>query len=94
MLSKLLIEFLSTIVFSFFVFASGNYLVIGAVLALIIYFTKGFALANPAIALSKWVEGTLDTPFALQMIGAELVGAVIGFQLYSIIYKGGVKFRK
>lgn len=94
MLSKVLVEFLSTIVFTFFVFASGNYLVIGAVLALIIYFTKGFALVNPAIAFAKWIEGSMSTGFALQIIGVELAGAIIGFELYSIVYKRGLTFRK
>lgn len=94
MLSKVFIEFLSTIVFTFFVFASGNYLVIGAVLALVIYFSKGFALVNPAIAFAKWIEGSMSTSFALQIIGVELAGALIGFELYSIVYKRGLTFRK
>jgi|1048.fasta_scaffold00760_5 glycerol uptake facilitator-like aquaporin len=94
MMSKILIEFLSTVIFSFFVFSSGNYLIVGAVLALIIYFTKGFAFVNPAIAFSKWVEGSITTPFMIQIIGVELLGAIVGLQLYSIIYKGGLKFRK
>jgi glycerol uptake facilitator-like aquaporin len=94
MMSKVLIEFLSTIAFTFFVFSSGNYLVVGAVLALIIYFTKGFALVNPAIAFAKWIEGTISTSFMAQIVGAELVGALIGFELYSIVYKRGLSFRR
>lgn len=94
MLSKLFIEFLSTLVFSFFVFSSGNYLVVGAVLALIIYFTKGFALVNPAMAFSKWIEGSITSAFMLQIIGVEMLGALVGLQLYNIIYKGGLRFRK
>lgn len=94
MLSKVFLEFLSTIVFTFFVFSSGNFLVVGAVLALILYFTKGFALVNPAIAVAKWVEGSMSTSFMLQIVGVELVGAILGFQLYSILYKKGVTFRK
>lgn len=94
MMSKVFIEFLSTIVFTFFVFSSANYLVIGAVLALIIYFTKGFALVNPALAFAKWIEGSLSTSFMLQLVGAELVGALIGFELYSIVYKKGLTFRR
>jgi glycerol uptake facilitator-like aquaporin len=69
-------------------------LVVGAVLALIIYFTKGFALVNPAIAFAKWVEGSMTTAFMLQIVGVELLGAVVGFQLYSILYKKGLTFRK
>lgn len=94
MLSKLFIEFLSTLVFSFFVFSSGNYLVVGAVLALIIYFTKGFALVNPAITFSKWTEGSITSAYMLQIIGVEMLGALLGLQLYNIIYKGGLRFRK
>lgn len=94
MLSKVFLEFLSTIVFTFFVFSSGNFLVVGAVLALILYFTKGFALVNPAIAFAKWVEGSMSTQFMLQIVGVELVGAIVGFQLYSILYRKGLTFRK
>jgi hypothetical protein len=94
MISKLFVEFLATIVFSFFVFASGNYLVIGAVLALVIYFTKGFALVNPALAFAKWIEGSMSAGFMMQIVGVELLGALVGFELYSIIYKGGITFRK
>jgi glycerol uptake facilitator-like aquaporin len=94
MLSKVFIEFLSTIAFTFFVFSSGNYLVIGAVLALIIYFTKGFAMVNPAIAFSKWIEGSISTGFMLQLVGVEMLGALIGFELYSIVYKGKLSFRR
>ncbi len=94
MMSKVFIEFLSTIAFTFFVFSSGNYLVVGAVLALIIYFTKGFAMVNPAIAFAKWMEGAMTTSFMFQIVGAELLGALVGLQLYSIIYKKGLTFRK
>ena len=93
-MSKVLIEFLSTVAFTFFVFASGNYLVIGAVLALIIYFTKGFAMVNPAIAFAKWMEGAMSTAFMFQIVGAEFLGALVGLQLYSILYKRGLTFRK
>ncbi len=93
-MSKVLIEFLGTIAFTFFVFASGNFLVVGAVLALIIYFSKGFAMVNPAIAFAKWMEGGMTTPFMFQIVGAELLGALVGFQLYSILYKRGLTFRK
>jgi hypothetical protein len=93
MISKVFIEFLSTIVFTFFVFSSSNYLVIGAVLALIIYFTKGFALVNPALAFAKWIEGSISTGFMLQLVGVEMLGALIGFELYSIVYKRGLTFR-
>lgn len=93
-MSKVLIEFLSTIVFTFFIFASGNFLVVGAVLALILFFTNGFALVNPAIAFAKWLEGGMSTSFMLQIVGVEMLGALVGFQLYSILYKRGLTFRK
>lgn len=93
-MSKVFIEFLSTVAFTFFVFSSGNFLVVGAVLALILYFTKGFALVNPAIAFAKWMEGGMTTAFMLQIVGVEMLGAVVGFQLYSILYKRGLTFRK
>ena len=93
MLTKFMTELLSTAVFAFVCFSSGNYLVVSAVLALIIFFTKGFAVVNPAISLGKWVEGSFSTKMLFSMLTAEFIGAVLGFELYSIVYKKGLTFR-
>ena len=93
MLTKFMTELLSTALFSFVVFSTGNYLVSGAILAIIIFFTKGFAVVNPAISLSKWIEGSFSTNMLFSMFTAEFIGAILGFEVYSIVYKKGLTFR-
>lgn len=85
-MNKLLIECLSTLVFTFIVFASGNYLVIGATLAILIYLSNGYALVNPAIALSKWLNGTFSLSYMFNIILVEIVGALLGLYAYKFIY--------
>jgi len=85
-MNKLLIEFLSTLVFTFMVFASGNYLVIGATLAILIYLSNGYALVNPVLALSKWLNGTFNISYMLNIVLVEIVGAILGLYAYKFIY--------
>ncbi len=93
MLTKFMTEMLSTALFSFVIFSTGNYLMIGAILAIIIFFTKGFAVVNPSISVAKWVEGSFTTSMLFSMLTAEFIGAIVGFELYSIVYKKGLTFR-
>jgi glycerol uptake facilitator-like aquaporin len=85
-MNKLIIEFLSTMVFTFIIFASGNYLVIGATLAILIYLSNGYALVNPVIALAKWLNGTFNTTYMFKLMLVEVIGAVLGLYAYKFIY--------
>ena len=93
MLTKFMTELMSTALFSFVIFSTGNYLMIGAILAIIIFFTKGSAVVNPSISVAKWVEGSFTTKMLFSMLAAEFIGAIVGFELYSIVYKRGLTFR-
>lgn len=85
-MNKLLIEMLATMVFTFMVFASGNYLVIGSTLAILIYLSGGYVLVNPIVALTQWLYGTFDTTYMINMINVEIIGALLGFYAYRWIY--------
>ncbi len=89
-LKKLFIEFVATAAFVFIVFSTKNYLMIGAITAVNIYLSNGFALFNPTLTIMNYINGSLTLSVMIQLILAELIGAFIGFQLYSIIYKKGI----
>jgi glycerol uptake facilitator-like aquaporin len=85
-MNKLLIEMIATMVFTFMVFASGNYLVIGATLAILIYLSGGYVLVNPILALTQWLHGTFNTSYMIKMILVEIIGALFGLYAYKFIY--------
>lgn len=85
-MNKLLIEMLATMVFTFIVFASGNYLVIGATLAILIYLSGGYALVNPILALTQWLNGTFNSASMIKIVLVEIIGALLGLYLYKFIY--------
>ena len=81
MLDHIVIELLSTAIFIFVVFLTKNYLYIGIITALIIFVSNGRSMFNPAIALVNYVIGALSLPETSVLIIAQLIGALIGFQL-------------
>ena len=85
-MNKLLIEFLATMVFTFIVFASGNYLVMGATLSVLVYLSNGYALVNPILAFSKWLNGTFNIAYMFKIVLVEMVGALLGLYLYKFMY--------
>lgn len=66
---KLIAEFLGTFLLMVSILASGgNYLIIGATLAIIVFLIGGIsgAAVNPAVAAGLWSSGSLSTQvFAL-----------------------------
>ena len=90
MLKKLFIEMIATAVFIFIVFSTRNYLMIGAITAINIYLTNGVALFNPLITLMNYLNGSYTFNNMMMVILSEIVGAFVGFQFYSIIYKRGI----
>lgn len=89
-MKKLFIEMVATAAFVFIVFSTRNYLMIGAITALNIYLTNGFAMFNPTLTLMNYINGTYTFNNMLMLICSEFIGAFLGFQIYSIIYKKGI----
>ncbi len=85
---KLVAEFLGAFLLMVSILVSGgNFLIIGATLALIV-FTIGpisGASVNPAVSAGLWYSGTLSTNlFALYSL-VEVLGAVAGVYAYNTI---------
>jgi aquaporin Z len=86
-MNKYLVEFLGTMFLVFVIFATGNYLAIGAALAIGVFL--GGAISggafNPAVAIALHSAGKVSTPDLLPYIVVEILGALAGFEAYKRI---------
>jgi glycerol uptake facilitator-like aquaporin len=88
-MNKYLVEFLGTMLLAFVIFATGNYLAIGAALALAVFL--GGAISggafNPAIAFSLFAAKKISGNDLVIYIIVEALGALAGFYLSKKIVK-------
>jgi glycerol uptake facilitator-like aquaporin len=88
-MNKYVVEFLGTLLLVFVILATGNYLAIGAALALAVLLggaVSGGAF-NPAVTLSLLAAGKLAASDVVPYIVVEVAGALAAFQLYKMIFK-------
>ena len=87
MMNKYLVEFLGTLFLAFIVFATGNYLAIGAALAVGVML--GGAISggafNPAITIALMYAGKLQRSDLIPYIVAQIAGALAGFELFKMV---------
>ena len=84
MFHKYLVEFLGTMFLAFIIFATGNYLAIGAAIAIIVFLggpISGGAF-NPAVTLALYHSGKLMKKDIVPYIIVEILGALAGFEAY------------
>ena len=88
-MNKYLVEFLGTLFLVFVIFATGNYLAIGAALAIAVLL--GGAISggafNPAVAIVLLVSGKIPSKDIIPYIVAEIAGALAAFQLVRLVLK-------
>ena len=86
-MNKYLVEFLGTMFLVFIIFATGNYLAIGAAAAVAILL--GGAISggafNPAVAIALMYNGKLARSDLMPYIMAEIAGGIIGVELVKLI---------
>lgn len=84
MLNKYLVEFLGTMFLVYVIFATGNYLAIGAALAIAVLL--GGAISggafNPAVTVALYSAGKLNKSDLLPYIIAQNLGALAGLTVY------------
>jgi aquaporin Z len=87
-MNKYVVEFLGTLLLVFVILATGNYLAIGAALALAVLL--GGAISggafNPAVTLSLLAAGKLSASDVIPYIVVEIAGGLAAFQLYKMIF--------
>ena len=82
-MQKYLVEFLGTLLLSYVIFATGNYLAIGAALAVAILLAGNmpYSAFNPAITIGLLAAGKLPTNDFVPYIIAQIAGGLAGFHL-------------
>jgi len=83
-MKKYLVEFLGTMFLMFVIFATGNWLAIGAALA--VAALLGGAISggayNPAVTISLFAAGKLSKSDVLPYIMVQILGALAAFYAY------------
>ena len=83
-MNKYLVEFLGTMFLMFVIFATGNWVAIGAALAVAVYL--GGAISggafNPAVAISLYAAGKVSKSDLVPYIIVEILGALAAFYVY------------
>ena len=79
-MNKYIVEFLGTMLLAFTVFATGNYLAIGAALAIAVLIGGPISCGafNPAIAIAMVQNGSLHSNDLMPYIAAQIAGATVG----------------
>ena len=85
-MNKYILEFLGTLFLSFVIFATGNYIAIGAALAIAV--ALGGAISggafNPAISIGMFSMGKMPQSDLIPYIVAQIAGALVGIELVKI----------
>jgi len=82
-MNKYIVEFLGTVFFVYIIFATGNYLAIGAALALAVYIGGPISggMFNPAVSIAMMSAGKLDRNDLIPYIIAQVAGGLGGYEL-------------
>jgi aquaporin Z len=86
-LKKYITEFLGTLLLAFVVLSTGNWLAIGAALAVGCYLGGPISGAayNPAVALCYLALNKINTTDIVPYIVFEILGAMVAYWLYKMI---------
>jgi aquaporin Z len=85
-MNKYIVEFLGTMFLVFVIFATGNYLAIGAALAVAVLLgglISGGAF-NPAVTIAMMYSGKLPRSDVIPYIIAQVAGALAGFEVFKM----------
>jgi len=86
-MNKYLVEFLGTLFLVFVIFATGNYLAIGAALAVGVMLSGAVSSCafNPAVAIALMYSGRLPRSDLIPYIVAQIAGALAGFEIFNMV---------
>lgn len=88
-MNKYIVEFLGTLVLTFVILATGNWLAIGAALAVVALIggpISGGAF-NPAVAIAYAAANKISGSDVIPYVAAEIAGALAAFQLVKLVVK-------
>ncbi len=91
-MNKYLVEFLGTLFLMFVILATGNYLAIGAALAVSVLL--GGAISggafNPAVAIALMYTGKIPRSDLIPYIVAQVAGALVAVELVKVVVNRSV----
>ena len=87
---KYVVEFLGTLFLVFVIFATGNYLAIGAALAIAVFLGGSISggAFNPAVAIGMGMAGKIPKTAIVPYCIVEILGGLFALWLYKSIIKG------
>ena len=88
-MNKYLIEFFGTALLTFTIFWTGNWLAIGAALAIAVLIGGNISggAYNPAVTFALYHAGKLQKSEVVPYIIAEILGGLAGFYIYKKVVK-------
>lgn len=86
-MNKYFVEFLGTLFLVFVIFATNNYLAIGAALAIAVLIggTISGGAFNPAVSIAMMYSGRMPRSDLIPYIVAQIVGGLAGYELFKLI---------
>lgn len=86
-MNKYVVEFLGTLFIVFVIFATGNYLAIGAALAVAIMLSGDISggAFNPAVTIALMYADKIPRSDLIPYIVAQIAGGLAGFELFKMI---------
>jgi len=84
---SVIVEFFGTFLLLIAIFATGNALVIGGTLALLIVIAGGISGGhmNPAVSVAMWLNGGLSVPDLLGYLVAQYAGGAAALYAYRAV---------
>lgn len=78
-LNKYFVEFLGTLFLTYIIFLTGNYLAIGAALAIAVFLGGNISggAFNPAVAIAMFYDGKLNANDLIPYIVSQVLGALV-----------------
>lgn len=88
-MNKYIVEFLGTLFLVFVIFATNNYLAIGAALAIAVLLGGSISggAYNPAVSIAMLYAGKMPRSDLIPYIVAQVAGALAAFELYKLAMK-------
>ena len=86
-MNKYLVEFLGTLFLMFVILATGNYLAIGAALAVAVLLGSAISggAYNPAVSIAMMYSGKMSRSDLVPYIVAQVAGALVAVELVKIV---------
>ena len=86
-MNKYIVEFLGTMFLVFVIFATGNFLAIGAALAAAIMIGRDISggMYNPAVSIVMMYAGKMPRSDLIPYIIAQVAGALAGFEAFKMV---------